>query len=97
VKSNGKKPPKNYLSIKTKMEVIENLDKELSGREIAEIYGITEPTISKIKKGKERIRQFSTSAIKMALQKYAFKRATNEILEEIFEERNTKNLCYGTE
>ena len=56
-----------------------------------------EPTINKIKKGKERIRQFSTSAIKMILQKHAFKRATNEILEEIFEGRNAKNLCYGTE
>lgn len=53
MKPNRKKPPKN-LTIKTKLEVIENLDKELSGREIAGAHDITESAVSIIKKREEK-------------------------------------------
>ena len=40
------------------MEVIENFDKELSEREIAEAYGITESAVVKLKKDRKEFDNF---------------------------------------
>lgn len=79
------------------MKILESLNKRLSGKERnseGSSYGITESVVSKIKKGKEKVQQVSTSAItEVALQKHSLN------IRKYSKERmlKTYNRCYDTE